>query len=101
MNMREKMAMAIIERWHPGAMAISLAENGHIIVPPHTLAEAQAAADAALDCLTAPPPTAALKAGEMTLAGYDGAEAITESLDMVASSIYESMTRAMIEDGGK
>lgn len=53
-SMREKIARAIIERWHPGAMDISLAVNGKIIVPPHTLREAQAAVDASLDVLMEP-----------------------------------------------
>lgn len=48
----EKITAAVIEAWHPGAMARSLMENGSVIVPPQTYNEARAAAVAALMALS-------------------------------------------------
>ena len=47
----EYLRKAVIETWHPGAMAASLAQNGQIIVPPNTYAEADAAVRAVLRAL--------------------------------------------------
>lgn len=100
MTLRERVARAIVERWHPGGMAASLAENGEIILPPHTWGEAMAAANAALDELTKPPTDAMTRAGIITLRDTPGAPELDPTFfyrDKVRS-IWEAMTRAVMEE---
>lgn len=57
MTMIEKAIAAVIEKWHPGAMTASAAENGHVIVPPKLYEEAKAAVLATLETMREPTET--------------------------------------------
>lgn len=88
MTMIEKCTVAVIEKWHPGSMAASAAENGRMIVPPKTYDEARAAVLATFEAMKEPT--------EAQL-GYLEAELNTDNLE-ICRIFYTGLIEAALAE---